>query len=550
MTDAVGIEDSPAISPDGKTVAFVAAVDGHRQVFVKLISGGTPLQLTRVAINHLRPRWLPDSSALIYFVPSATPGEEGTIFEVSALGGTPRVLANALVDADVSHDGRRLAIFQADGAAGRLSVVARDGSGANVVARIADADGYQSPRWSPDDRWIAFQAITAMTFESTIFVVASSGGQPRAITHANDFRGLAWLPDSSGIVFSSSDGSTMLYPATHNLRTVRVDGSGQRQLTFGDVSYHQPDVHASGVITASRQTSRSEIWRFPTTGSAIENVRSAVRITHQTGAAQTPAVSPDASQVAYLSDTGGHANVWVVNADGSNARQLTFEQDPAVAVGVVVWSSTTNALAYFLAQGNTVAQWSIQSDGSGRRQLTPRGVAAAWSRDDRWLYTSVNEQGKYCIEKTPVAGGPPVIVRCDDAYSPAPGVDGSTLFYLKTLKQSTGGWDWELRRAQPEDSDSEVLARVAGARIPIEPFMFNPLPSPDGRWLAAPLVDGDTTNLWAWPTTGGEPHKLTDFGSRAVVIARRATWAPDGKSIYAAVADIDTDIVLLTGLLR
>ena len=49
---------------------------------------------------------------------------------------------------------------------------------------------------------------------------------------------------------------------------------------------------------------------------------------------------------------------------------------------------------------------------------------------------------------------------------------------------------------------------------------------------------------------GGEPHKLTDFASRAVVIARRVTWSPDGKSIYAAVADVDTDIVLLTGLLR
>ena len=222
LTDTVGIEDSPVISPDGKTVAFVAAVDGHRQIFVKLISGGTPLQLTRVAMNHLRPRWLPDSSALIYFVPSATPGEEGTIFEVSALGGTPRVLAKrwSMPTSATTADG--LPFFRPT--ALQPALCGGEGRQRGSRGQNRDADGYQSPRWSPDDRWIAFQAITAMTFESTIFVVPSSGGQPRAITHANDFRGLAWLPDSSGIVFSSSDGSTMLYPATHNLRTVRVDG--------------------------------------------------------------------------------------------------------------------------------------------------------------------------------------------------------------------------------------------------------------------------------------------------------------------------------------
>ena len=42
----------------------------------------------------------------------------------------------------------------------------------------------------------------------------------------------------------------------------------------------------------------------------------------------------------------------------------------------------------------------------------------------------------------------------------------------------------------------------------------------------------------------------TDFGDRATVIARRVSWAPDGQHLYAAVADIDADIVLLDGLVR
>jgi WD40-like Beta Propeller Repeat len=43
LTDEVGINESPAISPDGKMVAFVAAVNGKSQVWIRLLTGGAPL---------------------------------------------------------------------------------------------------------------------------------------------------------------------------------------------------------------------------------------------------------------------------------------------------------------------------------------------------------------------------------------------------------------------------------------------------------------------------------------------------------------------------
>ena len=57
-------------------------------------------------------------------------------------------------------------------------------------------------------------------------------------------------------------------------------------------------------------------------------------------------------------------------------------------------------------------------------------------------------------------------------------------------------------------------------------------------------------------TSGGLPTKgppqlrpFTDFGDRAVVIARRVSWSPDSKFLYVAVAETDADIVVLAGLL-
>jgi Tol biopolymer transport system component len=74
--------------------------------------------------------------------------------------------------------------------------------------------------------------------------------------------------------------------------------------------------------------------------------------------------------------------------------------------------------------------------------------------------------------------------------------------------------------------------------------------SPDEESLAFPLTDGVTTNIWIQPTDGGAMRPLTDFGSRLVVIARRVSWSPDGKFVYAAVADTDADVVLIDGLVR
>ena len=69
------------------------------------------------------------------------------------------------------------------------------------------------------------------------------------------------------------------------------------------------------------------------------------------------------------------------------------------------------------------------------------------------------------------------------------------------------------------------------------------------RNIATSLHDGGTANLWVLPTDGGPMQPVTDFGERIVVIARSVSWSADSQSIYAAVAEIGTDIVLLNGLL-
>jgi eukaryotic-like serine/threonine-protein kinase len=547
LTDDVGINESPAISPDGKTVAFVATVNGKQQVWIRLLTGGAPLQVTRDDFDHLYPRWSPDSSSLIYYTPPDTPGEEGALWEVSALGGLPRPIVSSLGGGDISHDGRRIALLRADQGHVVLITVARDGSDPQPVANVPRGHFWRSPRWSPDDAWLAFHGRGLTIWDDVLWVAPARGGERRPLARATFLRGASWLPDGSGLLFSSAAGSTMPYPPTFNLRVVKLDGSGDVQITSGDVSYVDPDLHASGRLVVSRIRSESDIWKCPVAGSPIENTQRMTRVTRQTGQVQTPSVSPDGSELVYLSDNGGHANLWVIRTDGTRARQITFERDPAVTVGVPKWSPAGDAIVYIVNR-QYPQLWTVRPDGRGARMLVERGMWANWSYDGRWLYYSPNVDGEqYTVEKVPVAGGPPVLVR-EDRNSTAPTAGRDALYFAASVAPEFGTWDWEIRRAAPEDGASEVVGRIAGGRIPFSPLYLNLSLSKDGQWIALALADGATSNLWMLSTTDGSWRQLTDFGEHPTLIVRQVAWSPDGQHLYAAICKYNGDVVMLDGL--
>ena len=551
LTDMVGLEEEPALSPDGRTVAFVAVAGTKRQIWIRLLAGGAPLALTKDDVDHYAPRWAPDSSSVIYFTPGGQPGDPGTIWEIPALGGTPRRLTTSFGPGDLSRDGTRLAFFRFRDGATELAVVSRGRDDVRALAKLP-AVALSNLRWSPDDRWIAFiQEIGGFSFSTDVTVVDVSGGTPRRVARGSIFQGATWLADSSGLIVSSSDGSLMPYPPTYNLWRIALDGGAPIPLTFGESSYEFPDLGPGGNLVVSRVRAQADVWRFPVGGDPIENVRAGIRITRQTGLVQTVSPSPDESQLVLLSDNGGHANVWSARVADGDMRPVTQEFDSRVTVAVPVWSPRGDWIN-FLSNRNSstgdVSLWLVKPDGSDARDLGVIGAWVCWSTDGRWLYFSDGADGINRIRKVPVEGGQPVLVRSDNAIGCNRSPANDALYYAKILTQATGAWDFEMRVASPEDGPSRAIGRVAGSRVPAGALNFHAFPSPDGKWLAMPLIDGSTTNLWAISTDTGEWRRLTDFGQRNVIIARRIAWSADGQRIYAAVSDVDSDIVLLGGL--
>jgi Tol biopolymer transport system component len=321
-------------------------------------------------------------------------------------------------------------------------------------------------------------------------------------------------------------------------------------MTTADVWYEQPDVHASGRASAVRKRIRFDIWRIPFEADPAENARRAVQVTHQTGQVMTPTASPGDDEIAYLSDSGGHGNLWVMSTQRDALRQITFETDPAAAMGAPVWSPDGKSIAFVSSKGNTgfdFGVWLVDPDGGNQRNVAKLGLGMAWSPDGRWLYYT-DTSAKGALRKKPLAGGAPVTVRPETTRNVI-GLHGDTLYYMVERPLVDGRPEFEVRGATPEDGPSRLLARIPASRVPSWQIV-NPALSPDGQWLALPLTDGPTTNIWALSTSGGQWRQVTDFGSRATFIARRLSWSADGKTLFAAIGEGDADVVVFDGLLQ
>ena len=273
ITDAVGMEEMPAVSPDGKDVAFVAPVNGRRQIWVRRLAGGHAIQITHDDVDHDHPRWTPDSSAIVYFTPAEKEGEAGMLWEIPALGGTrtPQASGGVLTGADVSHDGRRLATFQKTGDRRRPD----DPSTRWRRTRTDDSDGVQCecrrvqpPRWSPDDRSIAFYRRGGGS-SPNVFVIDVADPSPRLVSDRARRSSMAspGCPTATASCSRRRRAARMAYPPVLQSRTWCRETGGRgaaahdrrRLLRRARDCPARPDLRDARFM-------KSDIWRFPLSG--------------------------------------------------------------------------------------------------------------------------------------------------------------------------------------------------------------------------------------------------------------------------------------------
>ena len=214
------VQRHTVVSPDGKMVAFVALVAGRRQIWIRLLARGGAVAAHPRRCGSPVPAMGARLEHADLFHPAATARRGNDLRDRCAWR-----LAAACDVGPVwrGYQSRRSARRAAPGGRNQLVLTTMSRSGSDLGRRRSPAAGrVSSLRWSPGDQWIALQRSSVSAgFDVALDAVAARGGERSEVVRDSALNGFAWLPDGTGSVYSSSRGSTLLYPPVCNLRSDR-----------------------------------------------------------------------------------------------------------------------------------------------------------------------------------------------------------------------------------------------------------------------------------------------------------------------------------------
>ncbi|MBI4331827.1 MAG: PD40 domain-containing protein [Chloroflexi bacterium] len=232
ITTAPEADYSPALSPDGKKIAFVSERDGNPEVYTMGVDGSNPLRVTNVPAPDYDPVWSPDGGS-IAFVSERDGNPE--IYIMSAGGATPtRLTTDAAIDRYPawSHDGTRIAFVSYR--PGNAEVYVLDVATTAVTRLTNEPAADSQPAWSPDDQRLVF--VSERTGKPELHIMNRDG---TGVTRLTDNQSVeahpAWLNGAEWIAFQSNlDGAPEIYAMTSN-------GLDLRRLTVTWGTNTEPD---------------------------------------------------------------------------------------------------------------------------------------------------------------------------------------------------------------------------------------------------------------------------------------------------------------------
>jgi Tol biopolymer transport system component/DNA-binding winged helix-turn-helix (wHTH) protein len=532
-----------AVSPDGKYVAYVQSERGQKSLWVRQVEIAGGIEIVPPSGNHfVGITFSPDGNSVFYVKYGEDAAGSG-LYQVPVLGGASRKILTE-VDSQISFapDKRHFAFMEND---------LRRKETHLTIANLDDAEQRQlvvhpgvhwmtdaAPAWSPDGKVIIFTARiqpskAASTVASLVEVQVADGKQTVLNTRQWDaIQAIEWLADGTGLIVAARDSASLL---AHQLWQIDYPGGGARAITKDLNSYSSAGVTADmkSLVTVLHRRI-ANLWSAPG-DRASEAVRIHSGNSKDLGWMLGVEWLRD-GKIIYGSTASGKEDVWLMNADGSNQKQLTTTAGANFEPTV----SDDGRTVVYVSKAADAAQnlWKMNLDNGERAQLTDGGfdLRPDISPDGRWVvYMSVIKDSP-TLWKTPIdGGGAPIQLSDKMAAVPRVSPDGRFIacFY----------------RAQVETYSKFAVLPFDGGE-PVKVFDRSPTTfveagirwTPDGRALSFIDNRDGVSNVWLQPLDGSPAKQLTNFTSETIF---RFAWSPDGKMIVAERGTETGDIVLI-----
>ena len=473
LTTYRGQECQPALSPDGKQVAFTWEGDGptNWDIYVKIVATDSLLRLTLHPGQDTSPAWSPDGRFIAY---RRNTGVGSGYYVVPALGGTERKIASAFPvrvqhrgrTLDWTPDGKSLVVTDRKSVAEPFALYRVDietGEKIQLTFPQPPCTGAMGLAVSADGKEVAFSSVNANRTDHQrrfvdLYVVPISGGAVERLTFDDSMiDGVSWTPDGREIVYSSWRNARSNVAWSNTLWRIRRHG-GEPQLVSDRLPRtHNPTISKSGRLAyEERDLHPLRVWRQDLSPSGESDGPARVIVSSTRGEA-FPQISPDGEKIAFISKRTGPFEVWISDTEGSHAFPVTdFKNED---VGPPRWSPDSQRLVFSSAVAGTPKLYIADLSDRRTHQLT-NGASAeglpSWSRDGRRIYYSSIETGSPQIWKMPSSGGPAVQITQNGGEESLESPDGKFLYFTRPK-----GLSWTFSESSlwkvPVDGGEETL---------------------------------------------------------------------------------------------